>query len=86
MRRVWVTSAAYEAAVSQLVIVRKRLGLSQRELAQRLNKPRSFVSKIESRERRIDIVEFVVLARAMGTEPTALLAEVANSLPPNIDI
>ena len=86
MRRVWVTSTAYEAAVNQLVAVRKRLGLSQRDLAERINKPRSFISKIESRERRVDIVEFVVLARAMGLEPSALIVEVAQALPADIQI
>ncbi|WP_439478766.1 helix-turn-helix domain-containing protein [Brevundimonas sp.] len=86
MRRVWVTSPAYEAAVSQLVAVRKRCGLSQRDLAERINKPRSFISKIENRERRIDIVEFIVLARALGLDPNDLLAELAGSLPNQIDI
>lgn len=86
MRRVWVTSAAYEKAVSQLVAVRKRLGLSQRDLAERIDKPRSFISKIESRERRVDIVEFIVLARAMGIAPGDLISELAQGLPAEIQI
>lgn len=86
MRRVWVTSPAYESAVSQLVAARKLCGLSQRDLAERINKPRSFISKIESRERRVDIVEFVVIARAMGLKPDALMVKLEASLPSEIDI
>jgi len=38
-------------------------GLTQTEVARRLGKPRSFVSKSESGERRDDAVEFVHFAR-----------------------
>lgn len=73
MQRVWVTSPSYEAAINHLVEIRKSAGLSQRDLAERLGKPRSFVSKLESRERRLDVVEFIAYAKALGTEPSALM-------------
>lgn len=79
--RPWVTSSSYEAAICQLVAARKRMGLSQRDLAERLGKPRSFVSKIESRERRLDVVEFVAVARGLGLDPGALILEIAEAMP-----
>lgn len=73
MQRVWVTSPSYEAAINHLVAVRKSAGLSQRDLAERLGKPRSFVSKLENRERRLDVVEFIAYAKALGADPSALM-------------
>jgi transcriptional regulator with XRE-family HTH domain len=57
-----------------LVAARKGAGLSQEELARRLKRSQSFVAKMETGERRIDVVEFVEIARALGQEPTELLA------------
>jgi transcriptional regulator with XRE-family HTH domain len=85
MERPWVTSPAYAAAIRAIVDCRKGQGLSQRDLAERLGKPRSFVSKIENRERRLDIVEFVALSRALGAAPLRLLESVIGRLPENLD-
>lgn len=85
MQRPWVTSAAYDAAISAVVDARKATGISQRELADRLGKPRSFVSKIENKERRIDVVEAVVIARALGLTPERLISQIAAALPEQID-
>lgn len=79
--RPWVTSSSYETAIRHLVAARKLAGLSQRDLADRIGKPRSFVSKIENRERRLDFVEFVAVARGLGLEPGGLLTEIAEVMP-----
>ena len=71
--RLWVTSPSYQAAVEALISVRREAGVSQRDLANQLGKPRSFISKIESRERRLDVIEFIALARALGQEPGELI-------------
>ncbi len=47
----------YIEFVSSLRQTRIRRGLSQRELGKRLNKPQSFISKVETCERRIDVIE-----------------------------
>lgn len=85
MRRPWVTSPSYEAAINLIVEARKSAGLSQRELADRLGKPRSFVSKLENRERRLDVVEFVALTRALGVEPADMMSSLAATLPGELD-
>jgi transcriptional regulator with XRE-family HTH domain len=43
-----------------------RAGLTQTEAARRLGKPQSYVSKCESGERRVDVVELKALARIYG--------------------
>jgi transcriptional regulator with XRE-family HTH domain len=86
MERRWVTSPSYEAAIQIIIDVRNELGLTQRDLAERLGKPRSFVSKIETRERRLDFVEFIAVARALGIEPGPLLDRVITALGREIDI
>jgi len=58
---------AYRAAVRFLAEVRAREGLSQADLAARLSKPPSFVGKYETYERRLDIIEFLVVLRALDS-------------------
>jgi transcriptional regulator with XRE-family HTH domain len=80
MQRPWITSPSYKAALDAVIAARHRQGVSQRVLASRLGKPQSFVSKIESRERRLDFIEFIAVARALQLKPDALLAEVEAAL------
>ena len=51
-----------------LVEARTSSGLLQAELADRLKKTQSFVSKYERGERRIDFPEFVAIADALGLD------------------
>jgi transcriptional regulator with XRE-family HTH domain len=64
---------AYRKFRELLVDVRKTAGMTQAELSQRLNRPQSFVSKYERGERRLDVVEFGAVARALGVDPVKLL-------------
>ena len=56
-----------------MAAARKEAGLTQQDLAKRLKRPQSFVAKYERGERRIDVVEFIQIARAMGADPLRLL-------------
>jgi len=55
-----------------LVLERERRGLTQVEIADRLRKPQSYVSKYERGERRLDIIEFCDVAKALGVDPAKL--------------
>ena len=68
----------YERFRTLLVEARKRSGLSQVTLSERLSRPQSFVSKYERGERRLDVVEFGEVARALGIDPLKLLRQVYN--------
>ncbi len=52
---------------------RQKAGLTQHVLAKRLKRPQSFVAKYEGGERRLDIVEFVAVAAAIGADPARIL-------------
>lgn len=85
MQRPWVSSPSYDAAVQFLIRKRQEGGLSQRELAERLGKPRSFVSKVEGKERRLDIVEFMAYAAALGVSPSGLMEELSIAVPQPVE-
>jgi ribosome-binding protein aMBF1 (putative translation factor) len=57
-----VHSAAQLAFCELLIEARRKAGLTQHQLAMRLEKPQSFVAKYEGGERRVDVVEFVTSA------------------------
>ncbi len=56
-----------------MIAARKGAGLTQQDLAKRLKKSQSFVARYEGGERRIDVVEFLTIARALGADPVQLL-------------
>ncbi len=58
----------YDTFREMLVVARKAAGLTQVEVAQRLEKPQSFVSKYEHGERRLDFTEFVELADILSID------------------
>jgi transcriptional regulator with XRE-family HTH domain len=78
-----VHSADQTAFCALMIAVRKAAGLTQSELARRLRKPQSFVAKYEGGERRLDVVEFVAVVRAIGGDPVRLLRDfVKGKAPP----
>jgi len=68
-------SKEYRQALDALTSARKGRQIFQADLARRLGKPQSFVSKFEGRERRLDIAEFVAVCRAMGINPVTMLLQ-----------
>jgi transcriptional regulator with XRE-family HTH domain len=66
-------SPTYTRLRRLLVQSRVAAGLKQADVALRLGKPQSYVSKVESGERRLDVVEFVDLAKAIGVDPIRTL-------------
>ncbi|HBK34262.1 TPA: hypothetical protein DEP34_03675 [Candidatus Uhrbacteria bacterium] len=58
-----IYGAEYKKVVENLRKARLDAGLRQEDVAQKLNKPQSYVSKIERGERRIDVVELKAFAR-----------------------
>jgi transcriptional regulator with XRE-family HTH domain len=74
-------SKPYGELLRVLVTARRDAGLRQVDLAARLGKPQSFVSKVERGERRLDIVELIVVLRAIGADEMAFLKTVVGAIP-----
>jgi transcriptional regulator with XRE-family HTH domain len=74
-------SPEYARLIALLVAVRKSGGIRQQALAKKLGRPQSFIAKYEGGERRIDVVEFIAIARALDADPVKLFREFAAEKP-----
>ncbi len=74
-----MTKSAFSRKHAQLrkllVQARHDAGLTQVALAKKLGRPQSFVSKFERGERRLDVAEFLDIARALGIDPSTTIAD-----------
>lgn len=68
----------YNEFLEHVVAARKESGLTQQQLAERLGKPQSYVSKYERGERRLDVVEFLWIARALNIDPCRILKDIGR--------
>jgi transcriptional regulator with XRE-family HTH domain len=59
--------------IELLVSARQAAGFTQRDLAEKLKRPHSFIGRIEAGERRVDVIEFIEIARALGASPHSIL-------------
>lgn len=66
----------YEALRQSLRKTRRKAKLTQVELAQRLDKGQSYVSKVEQGERHIDVLEFVLWCEACGASPAKVISQI----------
>ena len=73
-----VFTTRYSRFRTLLIEARQTAGITQVELAGKLKRPQSFVSKFERGERRLDIVEFFDVANAIGIEPFAFLRHLVS--------
>ncbi|STD40698.1 Predicted transcriptional regulator [Edwardsiella tarda] len=71
-----IYSYEYRLIIKMLKVRRIELKITQAQLAQVLGKPQSFVSKIESGERRLDIIEFVHIARQLSLDLNTVLEKI----------
>jgi transcriptional regulator with XRE-family HTH domain len=75
-----VHSAEQQLLRELLLAARDKSGLTQQKLAKRLGKPQSFVAKYEGGERRLDVIEFIMIARATGADPLRILRAVVKAM------
>jgi transcriptional regulator with XRE-family HTH domain len=65
----------YERFRELLIEARLGAGMSQSEVASELGQPQSYVSKYERGERRLDVIEFLKVARIIGFNPVEMISE-----------
>ena len=81
-----VFTGAHKHLVRVLKDARTKSGLKQEELAERLGRERTMISLIETGQRRVDVLEFYAIAKALGVNPTELFDELSKKLPDSIEI
>ena len=77
-----IYSERYRRFQQLLVAARKAADLTQAQVAGRLSKPQSYVAKYEGGERRLDVIEFLEVARAIDFDPAEIIWELAGKTPP----
>jgi len=62
-------SEGHKALIKLIVEKRKAANLKQEDLARAVGQSQPWIAHLESEERRIDVVEYVKLADAIGFDP-----------------
>ena len=70
-----LTSETHAKLVRMLIDKREAVGITQTELASKLGEYQSFVARIESGQRRIDVVEFIQLSRVLKFDAKSFIEE-----------
>ena len=75
MRNIRLSVHSAEHTYLRQLLIRRRLdlGLSQRALAERMNVVHSFVGKVETGDRRMDIFEFIEYCRALDWDASEVV-------------
>lgn len=72
-------SARHKALIAYLIEARERAGLTQTELAEKLGEYQSFVARLESGQRRVDVVEFLELAEILRFKPESAISTIRTA-------
>lgn len=70
----------YSLFLELLKVTREERNLSQTEIAEKLGRTQSFVSKVERGERRLDVVELRAFCKAIGVPFTTFVSKVEKTL------
>lgn len=74
-------SKRHKALIAFLVARREAANMTQAELARRLGEYQSFVARLESGDRRVDVVEFLKLADILGFDPAKAVTALRKTAP-----
>lgn len=66
----------YQLLLQLLVTARKKSGITQQQLAKKLGKNQSYISKYENAERRLDIIEVIAISKAINFNPVELMNDI----------
>ncbi|CAI2477806.1 Predicted transcriptional regulator [Serratia liquefaciens] len=73
-----VYSTEYQLVIKTLRDSRIEKGITQAKLAEALGRPQSFIAKVENGERKLDVVEFAVIARLLGVDAGAVIERIGR--------
>jgi transcriptional regulator with XRE-family HTH domain len=73
-------TAAHRELFTAVVEMRKRAGMTQRQLADSVGREQNYIGRIETGQRRIDLVEWVGICRACGVDPEVEIAKLVKRI------
>jgi transcriptional regulator with XRE-family HTH domain len=73
-----IMSKAHRRLVKAIREERTARGFTQTDVAKRLREHQSWVARLESGQRRLDVVEFLAVARAIGFDPARMIRALAK--------
>jgi transcriptional regulator with XRE-family HTH domain len=73
-----IYSQRHAKLCSLLIHARKNRGLTQTKLASLLKRNQSFIAKYEAGERRLDVIEFIDVALALGEDPANIVSSILD--------
>lgn len=73
-----VHSSKYGRFLKLMIGARLKAGFTQQQLARKLNKPQSYISKYESGERRLDLIEFLEIANHLKIDQCQFIKEISR--------
>lgn len=71
-------SPRYKKLRTLLAKARREATLTQADVSERLQRPQSFVSKYESGERHLDVLEFIDVCKALGISPLDVMSHLTK--------
>lgn len=75
-----IHSPRHRLLVEMIRNEREKSGKTQTRVAQSLRRHQSYVANIETGQRRLDVVEFIDLANAVGFDPVTMLQQLVSSV------
>ena len=75
-------NAASDLLAKAVVELRKKAGMNQRELAAALDREHSYIGRIETGQRRIDLIEWVQILRVLNVDPEQEISRMIRKLLP----
>ena len=73
---------ASDLLAAAVVAMRKKAGFNQRQLAAALGREQNLIARIETGQRRLDLVEWVQICRACGIDPQSTVATLVRDIVP----
>jgi len=75
----------YERLIADLIVARKKKGLTQLAFSEKSGFDTCFVGRVETRERRLDVLELVDWLRALGFSNKRILTLIKETIVDIID-
>jgi transcriptional regulator with XRE-family HTH domain len=75
-----INSPEYQVVLETLLAMRTKAGMTQRDLAKALGREHSFVWRIETGRRRLDVIEFFWLCRTLKQDAASVYRDIIRKI------